>query len=332
MARNILTSVGKFLNPLADADYFDGLENLVAQANFDRWEVHALRALNGSMRISMILITFSIIQGATYIGTPINVHTLQSFTWQEIGYLALGVYLVLQLARFIGRYSTLMTVYLTGFRMSLRPEMIIRNYTTAKDTKLYLTLLMAFFWTTQLAITYAGLKGLLSFFLPQLSVSAELWVVGVLAVLYLTAGIIFPGLRVRIQDNQELVESLLFTEEIKIHKLRLELRKKVVSTISNLLPSMVAADLAARGPAALDDWLTVDSRHYAQMAQRFALPSRFFENLSQVKYRPLASGETSVDNAQEFAIRNRDGQIRVLTANELLQRTGGSHEQAQPAE
>ena len=331
MARNRLTSIGKFLNPFADADYFEGLENLVAQANFDRWEVHALRALNGSMRISMILITFAIIQGATYIGTPINVHTLLGFTWQEIGFLALGVYLILQLARFIGRYSTLMTVYLTGFRMSLRPEMIIRNYVIGGGAKVYLTLLMAFFWSTQLAITYAGLKGLLSFFLPQMSVSAELWVVGVLAILYLTAGVIFPGLRVRIQDNSELVESLLFTEEIKVHKLRLELRRKVVDTISNLLPSMVAADLAARGPAALDDWLTVDARHYAQMAQRFALPGRFFENLSQVKMRPLASGETTIDNAQELAIRDRAGKIRVLTANELQQRTGGSHEPAQPA-
>lgn len=310
-------SWGKKLNPFSPPDWLENLANAEIEASFGSWQVAAVKAMHVGIVMSGVVFTGVFLQGFKLLVGPNEyakiswVALAENVTIPEVAGLLIFVWGSILGFKYLSEFLTRMLVQILGFSLSLQPGSIIRRYVYHPITKIWLVLLGGAFLVPYGLMWFYGLRGLIEFLVPRFALQLETSVFVALCLSWVAAFIIFPAMRIRIQDDVELLELLTFNELVISHKLHVKLRKEMLKIAAPQMARHMLEDLQQRGPEALGEWTTLPKSYWTRTAQTLGMPYNLIRNSKRLKYRPKQGGGYLI------ATESQDGTATVYDSDQF---------------
>lgn len=267
------------LRPFRRPDWLEGLPEAELEANLGSWSVSAIKAMhvgiviNGVIFVGLMFFGLRFIPAAESPVTTTNiVDVIRSITLEEIPGLLAMLLLVTRFFNLLSEFYTRFMVQLWGFTVSVQPGSIIRNYVYTSTARVWLLFLALMFTGPFMFLWYFGTKGLLGFLSPRFGLSFPASILLAIGFASFAAFILFPAMRTRLQDDEELLRLLTFNALTIGSKTYLEMKKEVLKIAVPHLAGELLNDLRRRGPEALADWSMVGPEYFDKVAESFQIP------------------------------------------------------------
>jgi hypothetical protein len=286
-----------YLNPFRKPNWLEGLEEAEIEAQTYTWSTASVKALHAGMILSQFVffgIVFTALgmegveTGQVRLASMVDI--IKTVKVNELPGIVIATWLAALFFKYLAEFLTRATVQILGFSISLQPGQQIRGAVYGWGTKIALFVEAMPFIVVYLMMWKSGVGGLLGFLVPRFYILFPRHIWWALGAGHLMAFVLFPAMRMRVQDDEELFQLLAAGRIRQWFQLTAGLNKKMVRLAVPHLSTQLALDVRKRGPEALGDWLLVAPRQWDKLREMFGLDQSILNGARQLRVGQFPDG------------------------------------------